>query len=141
MTTVLSGSPLDRAFSFYETAINVRRQRLELLSTNIANADTPEYKARDIDFTSSLRQALSARQNLPPVALELTDPRHIPGTGPAFAAVDAQYRVPFQQSADGNTVEMDTERVDFADTVMHYQADLAFVSDRIKTMLAALQST
>lgn len=133
-------SPLNRAFAFFEMTADIREQRLQLLSSNIANADTPNYKARDIDFGESLKVALSGSQALSSVNLDLTNARHIPGSGAPTASAPVQYRVPYQQSADGNTVEMDTARVNFADTALHYQADLDFVSDRIKTMLAALQS-
>jgi len=134
-----SVSPLDRAFQFFETAAAVRDQRMQLLSSNIANADTPNYKARDIDFTQSLQSALSEQQSLPAVSLARDNPRHIAGNGPSFAPIAAQYRIPYQESADGNTVEMNTARVNFAETALHEQADLNFVSDRIKTMLSAIQ--
>lgn len=126
-------------FGYFERALAVRNERLQLLSSNIANADTPNFKARDLDFAQSLDAALKGRA-VGPVSLARTDPRHIAASGPLEGGAPALYRVPLQQSADGNTVEMDSERVRFADTVMGYQSDLYFVSDRVRTLLAAVQS-
>ncbi|MCK9512062.1 MAG: flagellar basal body rod protein FlgB [Pigmentiphaga sp.] len=132
---------LDEAFQFYQTAIQLRSQRQEVLAANIANADTPGYKARDVDFSAALREAVGTAETprLPDTRLSLTSPRHIPaassGTGPA----PLLYRQPAQPSLDGNTVEMDVERVNFADNTARYQASLTLVSSRIKTMLNALQ--
>jgi flagellar basal-body rod protein FlgB len=125
--------------SFFQTALNLRQQRQQVLAANIANADTPNYKARDFDFGSTLQAAMTDRMRLPDTKLTLTSPRHIPGQATSPDRADLLYRQPLQPSLDGNTVDMDVERVQFADNTLRYQTDLTVVSQRIKTMLAALQ--
>lgn len=125
--------------SFFQTAVNLRQQRQEVLAANIANADTPNYKARDFDFGSALQGAMTDRMRLANIKLSLTSPRHIPGNATSPDTADLLYRQPLQPSLDGNTVNMNVERVQFADNTLRYQFDLAIISQRIKTMLAALQ--
>lgn len=131
---------LNSDFKFMQTAMAVRQQRMELLSTNIANADTPNYKARDFDFKTALAGALSAGGVLPDTSLALTSERHIPAKASGPSHFQPQYRIPYQASMDGNTVEMDTERTAFADNTMHQQATIGFMSARIKGLMTALQS-
>ncbi len=126
-------------FSFYKTAVSLRQQRQEVLAANIANADTPHYKARDIDFSQALQQAMGNSMNLPAVKLDMTSARHISGVGSNALQTDLLYRQPLQPSLDGNTVEMDVERMAFADNSMHYQSSLTILSQRIKGLMAALQ--
>lgn len=115
---------LDEMFRFQSQALKLRSYRQELLAANIANADTPHYKALDIDF----RQAL-ANATAPAGA----------ATGTLGAAPTLLYRVPSQPSLDGNTVEMDAERANFADNTVRYEAALRVLNAQIKTMLSALQ--
>ncbi len=124
---------------FYQTALSVRQERQEVLASNIANADTPHYKARDFNFATAMQQALSDRQRLGDTHLTLTSTRHIPAQAHSPAPQHLQYRVPVQPSIDGNTVEMDVERMQFADNTMHYQSSLNLLSQRIKGLMAALQ--
>lgn len=128
---------LDDALQFHRNALNLRAYRQQLLASNIANTDTPHFKAMDIDFSSALREALSsptARRG--PV---VTSPRHlVPNAGEPLGA-PVLYRASVQPSVDGNTVDLDVERAQFADNAIHYEASLAFISGRIKTMLAAIQ--
>ena len=128
---------LDKLFQFHQNALNVRAFRQQLLAANIANADTPGYKARDIDFAAALRAATDGRPGSA-AALRATSDRHLAGaSGDAPAAV--LYRSVQQPSADGNTVDMDMERNRFAENAVHYEANLAILSNEIKLMLAALQ--
>ncbi|MEP7205995.1 MAG: flagellar basal body rod protein FlgB [Casimicrobiaceae bacterium] len=113
---------LDQMFRFNTEALKLRSQRQELLASNIANADTPQYKAVDIEFGQALAAAVSGSET--------------PGR-PAAPAV--LYRVPSQSSLDGNTVDMDAERGHFADNTVRYEAALRVLNAQIKTMLAALQ--
>lgn len=129
---------LDSEFNFLQTAVALRQQRMELLSTNIANADTPNYKARDFDFKQALERAIGANGTLPNTELTLTSSRHIPAMGRGPLQFAPQYRVPFQASLDGNTVDMDMERMAFADNTMKQQASIHFVSARIKSLMTAL---
>lgn len=124
---------------FFQTAINLRQQRQEVLASNIANADTPNYKARDFDFKTALQDVMTERMRLADTRLALTSARHIPGAAVSPDSAELLYRQPLQPSLDGNTVDMDVERVAFADNTLRYQSDLTIISQRIKTMLAALQ--
>jgi flagellar basal-body rod protein FlgB len=130
---------LDDMLRFHQSALNLRAYRQQLLAGNIANADTPNFKARDIDFSSALQSALSSRPGNS--GLTTTSPRHLLGAAADIpTGAQALYRTPLQPSLDRNTVEMDVERTQFADNAIHYEANLTFISSQIKTMLAAIQS-
>lgn len=123
---------------FHQTALTLRAARQELIASNIANADTPNYKARDIDFASALQGAMAGKSEKLPMAA--TAPNHLAGaTGENVMGAPVLYRKPLQPSADGNTVDMDVERAQFADNALRYEASLKFVSDEIKDVLTALQ--
>lgn len=131
-------SSIDAMFRFQQAALNLRAARQELVASNIANADTPNYKAKDIDFASALQGALSGSGQKLPVAV--TSPQHLAGaTGESVLGAPVQYRAPLQPSADGNTVDMDVERAQFADNALRYEASLTFISNDVKNVLAALQ--
>ncbi|MBT0726635.1 flagellar basal body rod protein FlgB [Rosenbergiella australiborealis] len=131
---------LDQSFHFASTALSLRTQRQAILAANIANADTPGYQARDIPFSSSLKRALrgerSASQS---VSLYLTARGHIAANASVTPPLPLMYRVPDQPSADGNTVDMDRERVTFAENSLKYQTDLTYLSNQIKWMSSAIQ--
>jgi len=130
---------LDAALRFQQEALNLRARRQEVLSSNIAHADTPGYKARDFDFSSSLSQAMEhGRQGLS-VSMNTTSARHIQGGSGISNDPDLLYRVPTQSSIDGNTVEMDVERVNFTDNAVHYESGLTIVGAQIKSLLSAIQ--
>ncbi|GAB3410354.1 flagellar basal body rod protein FlgB [Erwinia aphidicola] len=114
-------------------------RRQEVLASNIANADTPGYMARDIDFSQQLQNSL-ANQSMAksPVSLSLTSNRHIEGQGNIFDDASLLYRIPDQPSADGNTVDMDRERISFADNSVKYQSSLTFLGADIKKMMSVL---
>ncbi len=130
-------SKLDDVIGFQQSALNLRAYRQQLLAGNIANADTPNFKARDIDFSSALRGALSARSGNS--VLARTSPRHLGSGNENPGGAQVLYRTPHQPSMDGNTVDMDVERTQFADNAIHYEANLTFISGQIKTLLAAIQ--
>ena len=128
---------LDKLFQFHQNALNVRAFRQQLLASNIANADTPGYKARDIDFSAALRDATAGRP-VSTQSLRATSDKHLAGAaGDEPAAV--LYRSVQQPSIDGNTVDMDMERNRFAENAVHYDANLTFLNSQIKLLLAALQ--
>ncbi len=106
------------------TALVLREQRLQLLSANIANADTPNYKAQDLDFNSALHAAMQ------------------PGAGGDAldaAAASARYvRASTQPSLDGNTVDGDRENAAFAQASLEYRASLSFVESKVRSMLTAI---
>ncbi|MFA5371052.1 MAG: flagellar basal body rod protein FlgB [Sideroxydans sp.] len=129
---------IDELFQFHQTALNLRAARQELLASNIANADTPNYKARDINFSSALQGALQGEGAQ--LSLAGTAAAHLQGdAGETVMGAPVQYRIPAQPSADGNTVEMDTERAQFADNALRYEASVRFISDKARDVLAALQ--
>jgi len=131
-------SKLDEAFRFHQTSLSLYAARQELLSSNIANADTPNYKARDIDFAGALQNALSGSSAKLPVAH--TSASHLGGAaGSTIMGSPVMYRRPSQPSADGNTVDMDIERAQFADNALRYEASVKFISDDIKGLMLAIQ--
>ncbi|HUX30040.1 MAG TPA: flagellar basal body rod protein FlgB [Thiobacillus sp.] len=130
---------LDDMLSFHTQALRVRDQRQQVLASNIANADTPNYKARDLDFKSSLQDALNGAGSSGGTALTTTTPGHLAGNPGQAADAGLLYRTPAQGSVDGNTVDMDAERAAFADNTIHYEFNLTRISQQIKGMLAVIQ--
>jgi len=129
---------LDDAMRFHQTALSLRAARQELLASNIANADTPNYKARDINFASALQGAMGGESAQ--LQVVQTSPMHLEGnTGGSILGSPVMYRRPVQPSADGNTVDMDVERAQFADNALRYEASVKFVSEKFKDVLTALQ--
>lgn len=136
---------LDAALSFHQTALRVRNQRQELLASNIANADTPQYKARDIDFKSTMQAALQQGKGTNPAQqpaglLQQTNSGHmnaVAGNG-ATGSGDVLFRSVLQGSVDGNTVDMDVERNAYVDNGIRYEASLTMMSGQIKKMLSAI---
>ena len=131
---------LDSALRFHQEALNLRARRQEVLSANIAHADTPNYKARDFDFSASLSQAVERGRQSASTSMATTSSRHIAAESRGGGDTDLLYRMPNQSSLDGNTVEMDAERVSFADNAMRYEANLTVLTSKIKSLLSAVQS-
>lgn len=124
---------IDKDFALHERALRFRGQRMEALSANIANADTPNFKARDIDF----RQAMKLAQT---DVLRTTQARHfeIEGGGhPDQAAL--KFRIPFNTSFDGNTVELSVEQAKFGKASGDFQATLSFLENRVSSVRKALR--
>ena len=107
----------DDVFGIHGTALNLRSQRMAMLASNIANAATPNYKARDINFGDALRRAQEGQD----------------------VSASVQYRVPLQPSLDGNTVELSTEQTQFAENAIAYRTTLTFLNGRISTLSRALK--
>jgi flagellar basal-body rod protein FlgB len=129
---------LDAALQFHAEALGLRALRQQILASNIANADTPGYKARDIDFVKSLQDAVAGRTT----AGELTKTVSAHMASPQSAAAASGpllYRQVVQPSLDGNTVDMDVERAQFAENAVRYEANLMFLNSQLKSMLAAIQ--
>ena len=120
-------------FGIHAAALELRSQRMGLLASNIANAATPGYKARDIDFKAALASA-DAGTGMAPAA---THTGHIQGAG-AGGRPAALYRVPEQPSLDGNTVDAQKESAAIAETATRYQASLAFLDMRIRNLRMAI---
>ncbi len=122
---------LDELFRFSQNALNLHAHRQQLIASNIANADTPGYKARDIDFAAALKNAEAAQGKAQAPALRKPDA--------APLGADVLFRSAVQRSVDGNTVDLDVERAQFAENAVRYEAQLMFINSRIKSMLAAIQ--
>jgi flagellar basal-body rod protein FlgB len=131
---------IDRLFLLHQAALGARGHRSQVLASNIANADTPGYQARDVDFKSALRQAAGLPAEGSP-ALVRTSSRHLDAGGMAGSASLAPlvYRTVTQASIDNNTVDVNVERAQFADNAMRYEASLTFVNSKVKSLLAAIQ--
>jgi flagellar basal-body rod protein FlgB len=125
---------LDKAFGVSPAALQLRAQRTQVLAENLANADTPNYKARDIDFKQAM---LQAQGRLP--TLQTTNGKHIAAPGTTAANPALLYRVPFSAALDGNTVETQAEQANFAENTVHYQATLTFLGQRINGLIGALK--
>lgn len=134
---------LDAALSFHQNVLRLRSQRQEIIAANIANADTPNFKARDIDFKSALQQALGQNPQSASVAngLDKTAALHLNGTPSNNAAApnEPMFRPIIQGSVDGNTVDMDVERNQFLDNSIRYEASINMINGQIKKMLTAIQ--
>jgi len=133
---------IDQYLSFNETALSLRAQRQELLASNIANADTPNYKARDIDFGSALQNALAGKTGNA-ANLNTTAQNHIGRGKPSgdllANGTPVMYRGDVQGNVDGNTVDMDVERNQFAYNALRYEAGITMINHQIKGLLAAIQ--
>jgi flagellar basal-body rod protein FlgB len=126
---------LDHYLADSQRALDLRAWRSEVLASNIANADTPHYKARDFRFAEALRGAVGARE---PLQLARTSVRHLSGGVGAAPLAALLYRVPVQASIDGNTVELDTELAQFADNALGTQADLTFLNSKLRLLQTAI---
>ncbi len=133
---------LTDTLDFQAQALTLRSERQQLLASNIANADTPGYVARDMNFSQALQRATGA---LPAArTLAATQPGHI-GTGAgagvgtgASAGADLVYATQSQTNLDRNTVDMDRERASFADNALRYEATLRFINSHVRTMTSAI---
>ena len=132
----------DSALGIHQQALALRSSRAEILASNIANADTPGYKARDIDFKSQLQsiQAQSA-QSQSSLSLAQSNSKHIPidSASAMNSRSEILYRVPHQPSLDGNTVNEQVEKSAFAENAMRYQASLTFLDGKFKGLMAAIK--
>ncbi|OUU00094.1 MAG: flagellar basal-body rod protein FlgB [Betaproteobacteria bacterium TMED41] len=123
---------LDRVMGIHEPALRVRNKRLEVLSRNIANVDTPRFKARDIDFKEILGGVKGTE-------MKATNSRHYP-TSVEYKNSGLLYRLPFNASPDGNTVEMSVEQAQFGKAATDYQATLQFLEGRVSGVKKALRA-
>ena len=128
---------LDSALRPYQQALDLRAERQQVLANNVANADTPNFKARDFDFSAEFAKAVQSSGGQ---ALSTTNARHLSGKLDQISAErEMLYRIPGQPSQDGNTVDMDLERGEFADNTLRYQASLTILNSRLQGLKAALQ--
>jgi len=137
-------SKLDDYMRFNESALNLREKRQTVLASNIANADTPNNTARDIDFSSAMKAAVEKASPTAAASMKTTAARHFPNPpsdgGLLADGTPLLYRGVVQGAVDGNTVDMDVERNQFADNAVRYEASLTMINSQIKGMMNALQS-
>ncbi len=124
----------DSALGIHETALRVRGQRAAVLANNLANVDTPNYKARDLDF-----RALLSQQGGSQLGMQTTSGRHMPVSRLDGPFGDKLYRTPQQPSVDGNTVEEQVEHAEFMKNALEYQASFTFLNNRFKGLMTALR--
>lgn len=123
---------VENAFGIHERALSVRNRRVELLSQNIANADTPNYKGRDLDF----KKLIAGVQGVP---LAATTSGHFEVAKQENDVDGLYYTIPFNVSTDGNTVEIAVEQAKFGKATADYQATLMFLENRIAGIRKALR--
>ncbi len=126
--------PLDSALGISPQVLALRSKRTELLTANLANSDTPGFKARDIDFRAAIRSAAGDQE-----ALTRTHSRHMNAGGGTGVDGEPLYRIPSQPSMDGNTVESQREHAEFMDNAIRYQASLNFLDSRIRGLRTAIR--
>jgi len=125
-------SDLLNPFGVHEQALGARTRRLELIASNIANADTPRFKARDIDFKALMNVAQKS-------LLATTDTKHFTLSDADQASKTLKYRVPFNAGADGNTVEMSVEQAAYGKAAADYRATLNFIESEASSIKRALR--
>ena len=123
---------IKKQLTFFGSALNIRNRRNDIIASNIANAATPNYKARDINFLDEFKKVTNTGE------IKTTHSNHIPTknyniSGKAF------YRDPVIASLDGNTVELSVEQMQFAENTMKYQTTLKFLNGKITKMLSAIR--
>ncbi len=123
---------IKKQLTFFGSALNIRNKRNDIIASNIANAATPNYKARDINFLDEFKKVTNTGE------IKITHSNHIPTknyniSGKAF------YRDPVIASLDGNTVELSVEQMQFAENTMKYQTTLNFLNGKITKMLSAIR--
>ena len=130
---------LDQYLGVHAAALDVRARRTELIANNLANADTPGYQARDLDFRAAMARA-SGDQTQGGVHLTTTSPGHIGGAASADAATspDLKYRTPLAPALDGNTVDTQLEQAAFAENAVRYQATLTFLNNKFRGLMTAI---
>lgn len=129
----------EQNISVLSQAMNLRTQRHQVLASNIANADTPNYKARDFSFEKAMQNAVAGR-GAGGIALATTASNHLRGGG-ANGGAALQFRTETQSAVDGNTVDMDVERAQIAENALQYQIVSQLISDKFKGMRSALAGT
>ncbi|TVQ72204.1 MAG: flagellar basal body rod protein FlgB [Oceanospirillales bacterium] len=127
----------DSALAPHADALVLRARRAEILANNIANADTPNFKARDIDFASVLEGVQGGQQS--PLKLATTQARHQSQIADPDFAADLMYRIPHQPAVDGNTVEVQEEMARYTDNALRFQASFEFLNSKFSGLTKAIK--
>lgn len=125
-----------QALGIYESSLRLRAQRAEILSSNLANVDTPNYKARDFDFNAALNQAMAGTSS---GDVRQTQERHLPAVGSGANVGQLFYRTPTQPSIDGNTVDEHIEHAEFMSNNLEFQTAFTLLNSRFKGLLSAIR--
>lgn len=126
---------MDKLFGLSEKSLILSEERANILSSNLVNSSTPNYKAKDIDF-NKLMQSASMESS---ASLDVTSPGHIKSSSSQIAGAQIQYRVPMQFSMDGNTVDPEIERKNFLQNSMKYQVSLTFIKNKTDQIMKAIK--
>ena len=127
---------INKVMQYHETALLLRSKRSEVLASNIANANTPGYKAKDFDFSKALKAATQSQSSS---GISTTHPMHFSGNSTS-PGVDMKYVVPFQTgTGDGNTVDLPSQQTAFAQNALEYQMSMNFLNSKIKGLMTALK--
>ena len=126
------------SMNFQAQALQLQAERGRVLASNIANADTPNYKARDFNFQQALAAATAGNGAGKTVPVAVTQPGHMTAPSGAGGLPALMYRAPLQSAVDGNTVDLDVERANFAENSVRYEATLRFMNGQIKQMMTAI---
>lgn len=129
-----------QSLSVLSQAMDLRTQRHQVLASNIANADTPQYKARDFSFQDAMQNAMTGRTEAGGLALATTSNGHLQGGGTNGAAA-MKFRTETQSAVDGNTVDMDVERSQITENALQYQILTQLISEKFKGIRSAMSST
>lgn len=124
----------DKIYGIHAQTLRLRAQRAQILASNLANADTPGYKARDINIKHAFSHFLNKQ-----VTLTKTNSAHFSTSTESLSGLHMQYRIPNQPAIDGNTVDMQIERAEFMQNALKYQASLRFASGRISGLMTAIR--
>ena len=124
---------IDNVFATHAKSLTLGSQRIQLLAANIANADTPNYLARDIDFKGAMASQISGS-----VRMARTSSRHISPGQTSGGPATVLYRIPHQPAQDGNTVDSQREKAAIAETSLRYQSSLTFLNMRIRGLKSAI---
>lgn len=141
-TQVNTENGLNQYLSLHQNALTLLGYRQTVLASNIANADTPHYKARDFDFASILRSNMPdrAQQPMSGASLSATNPQHLLANSLEAALPRLLYRQEQQGGIDGNTVDVDVERIQFAQNAVMYETTLTLLNGRLRGLLSVIQS-
>lgn len=132
----------DKALGFHESALSVRAQRAEIIANNLANSDTPNFKARDIDFRAILKAESENSQTL---SLKMNDSQHMNMQGQvadqqnSLMHSELMYRTPMQPSIDGNSVDEHVEHAEFMENALAFQTSFTFLNSRFKGLMTAIR--
>ena len=126
----------DSYLGVHENALNIQARRAQVLASNLANTDTPGYKAREIDFKSHMQSL--GRDNTSPDSLMQTHALHMKPDS-FIDGYELKYRIPYQPSLDGNTVEQQVEMSAYSDNAMRYLMSLRLLSGKFNTLTSAIK--